>query len=236
MKGLVQNIVMMLRIGTVRAAMICAFLSPFVLHVPWASATSQLPDFTYQGQLQQNGQPASGNFDFTFKLFTASSGGSQVGATVLETGFPVTGGLFTVSLAFPGAFTGTQLWLQVTVDGVAMTPRTQISTTPVAQYSLAGAIASHSVTRALLSGTATNGSISLTIPAGHCGGITMNASGAQIGDVVLFSWGSGVTPPADLVFGPLSVTAAGKISTSACNVGSSSLSIASTPVTIQTFR
>ena len=49
-----------------------------------APAAPQLPDFTYQGQLQQNGQPASGNFTLTFALFNAASGGSQVGATITE--------------------------------------------------------------------------------------------------------------------------------------------------------
>lgn len=105
-----------------------------------AQATPQLPDFTYQGRLTQNGAPANGDFDFTFKLYDAAANGQQVGATVTESNFPVSDGLFTVSLAFPGAFTGNQMWLQVTVDGVALLPRQAIATTPVAQFSLSGGV------------------------------------------------------------------------------------------------
>jgi len=35
--------------------------------------------FTYQGFLKQNGQPVNGTRSMTFKLFTALTGGSQVG-------------------------------------------------------------------------------------------------------------------------------------------------------------
>lgn len=100
--------------------------------------TPQLPDFTYQGRLQQNGQPVSGAFDLTFALYDAASGGAQVGSVISEPQFPVTDGLFTVSLAFPGAFTGQQRWLQVSVNGQPLLPRQPVSTTPVAQYALDG--------------------------------------------------------------------------------------------------
>ncbi len=103
-------------------------------------AAPQLPDFTYQGHLRQNGAPADGNYDLTFELYDAASAGVQVGSTITETGFAVTDGLFTVSLAFPGAFSGTQLWLQVSVDGTPLLPRQAVSTTPVAQFSLSGSI------------------------------------------------------------------------------------------------
>lgn len=105
-----------------------------------AAAEPQLPDFTYQGQLQRNGAPANGAFDLSFALFDAASGGNQVGAAIDEADYPVEDGLFTISLAFPGVFDGTQLWLQVSVEGVPMLPRQPIATTPVAQYTLSGAI------------------------------------------------------------------------------------------------
>ncbi|MBN8482517.1 MAG: collagen-like protein [Xanthomonadales bacterium] len=100
--------------------------------------TAQLPDFTYQGRLQQNGQPANGAYDLTFTLYDAVSGGNPIGATISEPQYPVTDGLFTVSLAFPGAFTGQQRWLQVTVNGQPLLPRQAVSTTPVAQFALDG--------------------------------------------------------------------------------------------------
>lgn len=110
-------------------------LLPCVLH-----AAPQLPDFTYQGRLTQNGAPANGSFDLQFQLFDDADGGLQVGPTLLEPDFPVSDGLFTVALAFPGAFTGNQMWLQVTVEGQALLPRQAVSTAPVAQFALSGSI------------------------------------------------------------------------------------------------
>lgn len=99
---------------------------------------AQLPDFTYQGRLQQNGQPASGSFDLTFTLYDAAVGGNVVGTPINEPQYPVVDGLFTVSLAFTGAFNGQQRWLQVSVNGQPLLPRQAVSTTPVAQFALDG--------------------------------------------------------------------------------------------------
>lgn len=112
----------------------------FSLSPSSAQAAPQLPDFTYQGRLTQNGAPANGDFDFTFALYDAEQGGQQVGASLTESDFPVSDGLFTVALAFPGAFVGNQMWLQVTVDGVALLPRQAVATAPVAQFALSGVI------------------------------------------------------------------------------------------------
>lgn len=103
-----------------------------------AFAAPQLPDFVYQGRLQENGAPANGNFDLAFALYDAPSGGNQVGAAIDEADYPVADGVFSISLAFPGAFTGTQLYLQVSVEGIPMLPRQPVATTPVAQYTLSG--------------------------------------------------------------------------------------------------
>lgn len=120
-------------------SLLAVLLSCSVL-IDSAIAVPQLPDFTYQGRLSQNGAPANGSFNLSFALFDADTGGNQIGAAISEPAFPVTNGLFTVSLAFPGAFDGTQLWLQVSVNGTPMLPRQAVSTTPVAQFSLSGSI------------------------------------------------------------------------------------------------
>jgi hypothetical protein len=77
--------------------------------------TPQYTAFTYQGSLTASGQPANGNFDMTFKLFDSETLFNQVGPTISMPQFPVVNGAFTTDLNFPGAFTGNQLWLEVTI-------------------------------------------------------------------------------------------------------------------------
>ena len=81
-----------------------------------SGAYSQGTGFTYQGQLNNSGNVASGNYDFRFKLFLDSFGNTQAGGTVLSNGVPVTNGLFTVAIDFgSGVFNGTSYWLEVGV-------------------------------------------------------------------------------------------------------------------------
>jgi hypothetical protein len=208
-------------------------------------ATPQTASFTYQGQLQQNGQPANGTFDLSFALFDASTAGAQQSGTTSFTGFAVSGGLFTVSLSYPSATNGTQLWLEVTVDGNTMSPRTRVTTVPVAQYALSGAIANgsittamlatDSVTRSKLAGGAASGNVTLTLGAGTCGAANFSVPGAQVGDMAIISF-NGITPPSQLMFAPLSVTAAGTVQGRICNVTGSAYSNANIPILIQTLR
>lgn len=116
---------------------LAAALALFVTAAQAAPEAAQLPDFVYQGRLEQDGTAANGNYDLEFSLWSAASGGSQVGSTISEPAYPVQNGLFSISLAFPGAFVGNQTYLQVKVNGVAL-PRQPIATAPVAQYALNG--------------------------------------------------------------------------------------------------
>jgi hypothetical protein len=209
----------------------------------WASP--QMSNFTYQGQLQQNGQAANGDFDISFALFDSPNGGSQKGDITTFLNYPVSGGLFTVLLSYPAEFSGAQVWLQVTVAGTVMSPRTQITTVPVAQYALSGSIANgsittamlatDSVTRSKLAGGAAHGNISFTVGAGSCGTANLSVPGAQVGDMAIISF-DGITPPAQLMFGPLSVTAPGAAVAKICNVTGSDYSNTNIPVLIQTLR
>ncbi len=65
---------------------------------PWfwsLRATGASTGFTYQGKLEQGGQPANGNFDFTLQVFSGAGGG-QIASDVNYFNIPVTDGLFTV--------------------------------------------------------------------------------------------------------------------------------------------
>src|SRR5207247_4630344 len=63
-------------------------------------APAQGTAFTYQGKLNDGGNPANGQYDFQFSLYDALTGGAQQGSTVTVTNVTVTAGSFTVQLDF----------------------------------------------------------------------------------------------------------------------------------------
>lgn len=99
--------------------------------------------FTYQSRLTDSDGPVSDACDFTFGLWDAASGGSQVGV-VNKSGMMVENGRFTVQLDFgPGAFTGDARWLAISVDcgdgAQSLTPRQPLTATPYALSLMPGA-------------------------------------------------------------------------------------------------
>jgi len=102
------------------------------------TALAQGTAFTYQGHLENGGNPATGLYDFTSALYNASSGGAQVGSTITLPAVPVTNGLFSVLLDFGAVFNGTTYWLQIGVRSngvgsyVALNPRQELTPTPYA--------------------------------------------------------------------------------------------------------
>ncbi len=95
--------------------------------------------FTYQGQLTSSGTPVSGTCNFTFKLYDALSGGTQVGSTLTKTGVTLTNGLFTTTLNFgSSAFSGNARWLQIAAKCgsdaayTTLSPRQELTPTPYA--------------------------------------------------------------------------------------------------------
>jgi hypothetical protein len=71
--------------------------------------------FVYQGRLLDGATPPSGLYDFSFTLWDASSGSSQIGAAVATNAVPVTNGVFTVTLNFSNVFDGNARWLAISV-------------------------------------------------------------------------------------------------------------------------
>ena len=116
----------------------CCFLTTYT------PAFAQGTAFTYQGQLTGSNSPAHGTYDMTFKLWNASSGGSQVGSTITDPGLVITGGLFTVILDFGSQYNGTIYWLELGVrtNGAAsfttLSPRQQLTPTPYSVFAEGG--------------------------------------------------------------------------------------------------
>ena len=101
-------------------------------------------DFTYQGQLTDNGVPASGHYDLQFALFIAASGGTAVD-TVTLTNQTISGGLINAALDFTDApYNGQALWVEVRTRATGsssyttLSPRQAITAAPYALYALSG--------------------------------------------------------------------------------------------------
>src|SRR5579863_820326 len=62
--------------------------------------------FMYQGQLDTNGIPVTGLYDFTFTLYSAATSGSVISTPQTNFGVPVVNGLFTTNLDFGPVFNG----------------------------------------------------------------------------------------------------------------------------------
>lgn len=147
-----------------------------------SGAEAQGTAFTYQGQLQNNGSPANGNYGFTFALFnTNSTSGSQIGGTLTNLDVGVTNGLFIVTLNFGDVFAGNATWLAIGVRSngdssfTALSPLQELTPTPYAIYApnAGSATSAGSVSAANIVGT-----IPVTqLPAGV---VTNGASGVQI--------------------------------------------------------
>jgi hypothetical protein len=100
------------------------------------SAHAIATSFSYQGQLKKNATPYTGSADFTFRLFTAASGGALLG-TATRNGVAVSSGLFTTQLDFGSTFDGSSRWLEISAstpgDGpTTLTPRQEITSVPYA--------------------------------------------------------------------------------------------------------
>ena len=117
-------------------------LAAYSLVVHENPAYAQGTAITYQGRLDSNGIPATGNYDLIFGLFTASDGTVQVGNTITNLNTVVTNGLIQATLDFgPGVFNGSNLWLQIGVrlsgtgtGYTALAPRQPVTASPYSLY------------------------------------------------------------------------------------------------------
>ncbi len=106
------------------------------------SADAQTTEITYQGQLQNGGAAATGNFDFEFLLFDQLTGGTQIGSTLPRNGVAVANGIFSVKLDFGSNYPGANRFLEIHVRQTGgggftpLTPRQAVSSTPYSVKSL----------------------------------------------------------------------------------------------------
>ena len=125
--------------------------------------------FTYQGRLNDGGQPATGKYDMIFNLYDDPTNGNVLGTYSIFGGVPVTNGSFTVELNAYGefgtnAFNGQARWLQIGVrtnsnnamnPWVYLSPRQAIHSAPQAMFAEKAANA----TRADIAATVADGAI-----------------------------------------------------------------------------
>lgn len=119
-------------------------------------AHAQGTAISYQGRLNYGDSPATGLFDFTFHVFDAAVGGSDVTnpLPLSHDAVQVADGLFNVAIDLaPDIFTGPARWLEIRVRTnevgllTVLTPRTPLLRTPYAIFAdKAGAMASGTVT------------------------------------------------------------------------------------------
>jgi hypothetical protein len=136
-----------------------AWLALSTLNLQLSTCSAQGTAFTYQGRLNDGGNPAHGAYDFRFKLYEDSFGNTQAGGTVLTNGIPLTNGLFTVTIDFgAGIFNGSNYWLGVGVrtNGgggyTDLNPLQAVTPTPYAIFAITASNVSGTISSANLSG------------------------------------------------------------------------------------
>ena len=103
--------------------------SNFALALDLTDQTPVDSAFTYQGEVERDSLLVDDSCDLLFSLWTAASGGVQVGAAVEKTGVAISEGRFTTELDFgPTAFaSGRQRWLQIQINCPTLDPNSTYS-------------------------------------------------------------------------------------------------------------
>jgi hypothetical protein len=111
-----------------------------------------------------------------------------------------------------------------------------IGNVELASNSVTGAnVVANSIGLADLVGANASGAISFAIGANSCATLNFGVGGAAVGEAVIMSYTGSVALPPGVMFGPFRVVSAGNITTRACNVTASSVSVSSLGVRFVTF-
>ncbi len=199
---------MMQRIRQIPA--LIAMLLLLCVSAPVLSA--QTTAFSYQGRLNDGGNPANGTYDLTFTLYNSSNVPGQVVAGPLTNpATTISNGLFAVTLDFgANVFTGSNYWLAIGVrtNGAGafstLAPRSPIQSVPYAimansASNLLGTVAAGQITGALpasqVSGTLSlaqlPGSVLTNAAAFDAAGAASNATNALTNVLVRSGWAVG---------------------------------------------
>ena len=139
------------------------------------------PSFLYQGELRSAGSLHQGTADVRFTLWSAPTGGTQIGTSLEALGMDLTDGRFSVMLNSggefgPAAFNGQRRWLELSVrnpgSGGAyeiLSTRQEVTSAPYASYAadsatVGGLSAAQLRTANALSGTLPDTVLSSNIP------------------------------------------------------------------------
>lgn len=129
-----------------------------------AAAQPLTTAFTYQGEIDQSGTPASGHFDLRFRLYDTASNGTQLGSTLCAPNLLLTSGRFTVALDFGAQFSGQQRFLEIELRPTTgldcsnpagfttLSPRQPLTAAPFASYALTAGTALASTNASQLNG------------------------------------------------------------------------------------
>jgi hypothetical protein len=127
--------------------------------------------FTYQGRLNDGGNPANGNYDFQFSIYDSTNNpGTLIVGPLTNSAIAVANGLFTAQLDFGSdIFTGPDRWLQIAVrtNGVGgsftnLFPRQHLTPAPYAIFANTASNLLGTLNAAQLSGALSSAQLSGT--------------------------------------------------------------------------
>jgi hypothetical protein len=133
-----------------------ALLALSTLNYQLSTAFGQGTAFTYQGRLNAGGSPASGLYDFRFRL-DADPAGNTILDTVTTNAVGVTNGLFLATIDFgPGFYNGSNYWLEVDVKTnlagsyIQLSPFQSLTPAPYAVFAITASNVSGTISAAQL--------------------------------------------------------------------------------------
>lgn len=120
----------------------CLLALSLVVCLAWLATAHATTEFSYQGEIRDEGTLVNGSCDLFFSVWDAETGGTQLAPEQSLAGVSVSEGRFTVGLDFGGGiFEGTPRWLRIRAacpagsTPEALSPRQPVLPAPHAQFS-----------------------------------------------------------------------------------------------------